>query len=154
MDKRFNISEAFVIAVQLEKNGAAFYKKVASSVSDSSAREFLNELAEQELEHKKVFEEIAESSMGQIEMDELAETYIKELSTEFVFRMEHDEINWENMTFLNTIDFAIEREKDAIIFFLGLSGALVGENNSRINRIIQEEKSHMIDLLRLKERFR
>ncbi len=154
MDKSFNISEAFVIAVQLEKNGAAFYKKAASSVSDSSAREFLNELAEQELEHKKVFEEIAESSMGQIEIDELAEAYIKELSAEFVFRMEHDEINWENMTFLNAIDFAIEREKDAIIFFLGLSGALVGEDDAKINRIIREEKSHMIDLLRLKERFR
>jgi len=154
MDKRFNIGEAFVIAVQLEKNGAAFYKEVASSVSDSAAREFLEELAEQELEHEKVFAEIAESSMGQIEMDELSEAYIKELSTDFVFKLEHAEENWENMTFLNTIDFAIEREKDAIIFFLGLTGALEGEDNEKINRIIQEEKSHMIDLLRLKERFR
>ena len=154
MDKHFNIGEAFVIAVQLEKNGAAFYKEVASSVSDSAAREFLEELAEQELEHQKVFEEIAASAIGQIEMDDLAEAYIKELSTEFVFKLEDAEEDWENMTFLNTIDFAIEREKDAIIFFLGIAGAFKGENNEKINRIVQEEKSHMIDLLRLKERFR
>jgi len=154
MDKRFNIGEAFVIAVQLEKNGAAFYKKVASSVSDSAAREFLEELAEQELEHEKVFTEIATSSMAKIEMDETTEAYIKVLATEFVFTLEHNKENWENMTFLNAIDFAIGREKDAIIFFMGLTGALEGEDYKRINRIVQEEKSHMIDLLRLKERFR
>jgi rubrerythrin len=154
MDKRFNIGEAFVIAVQLEKNGAAFYKKVASSVSDSAAREFLEELAEQELEHEKVFAEIATSSMAEIEMDEMTEAYIKVLATEFVFTFEHNKDNWENMTFLNTIDFAIEREKDAIIFFMGIAGALEGEDYKRINRIVQEEKTHMIDLLRLKERFR
>ena len=154
MDKRFNIGEAFVIAVQLEKNGAAFYKEVASSVSDSAARELLEELAAQEQEHEKVFAELADSAMGRIEMDEMAEAYIKALSTEFVFKLEHATENWENMTFLNTIDFAIEREKDSIIFFLGLTGALEGEDYKKIQLIIREEKSHMIDLLRLKERFR
>jgi rubrerythrin len=154
MNKQFNISEAFVIAVQLEKNGAAFYKEVASSVSDSAAREFLEELAAQEYEHEKVFEELAATFTEDVELDELSETYIKALSTEFVFTLEGKEKNWAEVNFLSAVDFAIEREKDSIIFFLGISGALDGEEYQKINQIVSEEKSHLIDLLRLKARSR
>ena len=51
----FNADEAFKMAIHIESNGAAFYRKAAELQSDASSREFLEGLASMEEDHKRTF---------------------------------------------------------------------------------------------------
>jgi len=54
----FNADEVFEMAIRIEENGAAFYRKAAGLQSDAENREFLKKLAAMEDSHKATFIEI------------------------------------------------------------------------------------------------
>ncbi|MBW2334990.1 MAG: rubrerythrin, partial [Deltaproteobacteria bacterium] len=54
----FNADEVFEMAIRIEENGAAFYRKAAGLQSDTENREFLEKLAAMEDGHKATFIEI------------------------------------------------------------------------------------------------
>jgi rubrerythrin len=57
MGVMFNAEEMFQIAIQVEANGAAFYRVAAGQHTGDGAA-FLNELAAMEDDHKRSFEEM------------------------------------------------------------------------------------------------
>ena len=52
----FNANEVFEMAIQIENNGAAFYRKAAGLQPDESNRKFLEKMAAMEDHHKSTFE--------------------------------------------------------------------------------------------------
>jgi len=54
----FSADEVFQMAIQMEKNGAAFYRKAAEAADDAENKAFLLELADMEVEHEKTFTEL------------------------------------------------------------------------------------------------
>ena len=54
----FSAKDVFEVAVQIEKNGAAFYRKAAELQSDAENKEFLNKLAVMEDGHESTFVEM------------------------------------------------------------------------------------------------
>ncbi|MBW2641051.1 MAG: rubrerythrin, partial [Deltaproteobacteria bacterium] len=54
----FNADEIFEMAIRIENNGAAFYRKAASLQSDDKNKKFLEGLAKMEDQHKKIFTEL------------------------------------------------------------------------------------------------
>src|SRR3989339_599342 len=54
MAELLSIAEAFVIAVQMETNGIAFYRRAANLQTDQGTASFLEELAAMEDGHRKV----------------------------------------------------------------------------------------------------
>jgi len=54
----FNADEVFEMAIQIEENGATFYRKAAELQSDAENREFLEKLAAMQDSHKATFIEI------------------------------------------------------------------------------------------------
>ncbi|MGD8981668.1 MAG: ferritin family protein, partial [Desulfobacterales bacterium] len=54
----FNADEIFEMAIRIENNGAAFYRKAASLQSDIKNQKFLESLANMEDQHQKIFTEM------------------------------------------------------------------------------------------------
>ena len=52
---------------------------------------------------------------------------------------------------LDVLNFAIEREKDAVLFYVGLENYVSEEDRPTIKTIIQEEGSHIVKLSALKK---
>ena len=51
----FNADEVFEMAEQIERNGAKFYRRAAEGAGDPHERDLLNELADWEETHQRVF---------------------------------------------------------------------------------------------------
>jgi len=142
----FNVDEIFIMAEQLERNGAKFYHDSAKKVEDPDFRKLLNDLAEMEIEHEKTFKrmraDITEKEKEYSVFDPEGETalYLRALADSRVFfEKEMDLTSHEAI-----LKAAITAEKDSIVFYLGMKDA-VPENlgKDRIETIIREEMGHI-----------
>jgi rubrerythrin len=60
----FNADEIFEMAIRIENNGAAFYRKAAGLQSDTKNQKFLESLANMEDQHKRIFTEMKRFPLG------------------------------------------------------------------------------------------
>ena len=149
---KFNLSEIFEIAEQIERNGAVFYRKAAIKFNDNpEANSILLDLAIQEEQHEKTFSDILHNTLKNNDIsqeDELTRQYLDAIAGQFVF--DNSKIESEltdKMSQQDIFDAAIQKEKDSIIFFLGLKNALSSEQDKKtIDFIIEEEQRHLIIL--------
>lgn len=146
MDFSFNADEIFVMAEQIERNGAKFYRSAAEKVSDSSAREFLLELASMEDQHEKTFArlkgELTDKEKQSTVFDPEGQTalYLRALADTGVF----SEKKIDTSSMKEIFKEAIKTEKDSIAFYLGIKD-MVPERlgKSRLDEIIKEEMEHI-----------
>jgi len=142
----FNMNEILEMAEQIERNGAAFYRKAAEGISDSKNRELLLELAQMEDQHEKIFA----SLRAQLSEDEKTSTvfdpegeavlYLRALAdTRVFFEKKIDTGSMEEI-----LKEALVAEKDSIVFYLGMK-ELVPEKagKAKIDSIIKEEMGHI-----------
>ena len=142
----FNMNEILEMAEQIERNGAAFYRKAAERTSDSQNREFLLELAQMEDQHEQTFS----SLRAQLSEDEKTSTifdpegeavlYLRALAdTRVFFEKKIDTGSLEEI-----LKEALTAEKDSIVFYLGMKD-LVPEKSgkAKIDSIIKEEMGHI-----------
>ena len=146
MGYEFNADEIFVMAEQLERNGAQFYRESAKAVEDSDSRRFLNDLAEMEVEHEKTFKslrtEITEKEKESTVFDPEGEAalYLRSLADSRVFFEKEMDLT----TFRGILKAAITAEKDSIVFYLGMKEAVPEKlGKGRIEKIIKEEMGHI-----------
>ncbi|MEW6673488.1 MAG: ferritin family protein [Thermodesulfobacteriota bacterium] len=142
----FNADEIFVMAEQLERNGAKFYRKSAEAVEDPDARKLLNDLAQMEDEHEKTFRSLRsaitekEKESTVFDPEGEAALYLRALADSRVFFEKEMDVT----SFKGILKAAITAEKDSIVFYLGMKEA-VPENlgKGRIEKIIREEMGHI-----------
>ncbi|OPX35424.1 MAG: rubrerythrin [Desulfobacteraceae bacterium 4484_190.1] len=142
----FNMNEILEMAEQIERNGAAFYRKAAEGISDSQNRELLLELAQMEVEHEKTFASLR-AQLSEVEetsalFDPEGETvfYLRALAdTRVFFEKKTDTASLEEI-----LKEALTAEKDSIVFYLGMK-ELVPEKygKGKIDSIIKEEMGHI-----------
>ncbi len=154
---KFNLSEIFEIAVQIERNGADFYRKAALRFSDNTEVEsLLLELAVQEDDHEKTFSEILQRVLKNNDIntgDELTRQYLDAIAGQFVFNKSTAEGELtDEMSRQDIFDSAILKEKDSIVFYVGLKNALTLKSDKKsIDLIIEEEQKHLIALQKYAE---
>jgi rubrerythrin len=147
----FNAKDVFEMALQLERNGAAFYKNAADKADDPSARELLLELSNMEEGHETAFSQMMadlteqEKTSTVFDPDGEAASYLRALADTRVFF----EKQVDPSTLKDIYMTAIGAEKDSIVFYLGVRD-LVPEKygKSRIDTIIKEEMGHIEALSR------
>lgn len=142
----FNMNEILEMAEQIERNGAAFYRKAAEGIPDSQNRELLLELAQMEDEHEKTFASLR-AQLSEVEktsalFDPEGETvfYLRALAdTRVFFEKKTDTASLEEI-----LKEALTAEKDSIVFYLGMK-ELVPEKygKEKIDSIIKEEMGHI-----------
>jgi rubrerythrin len=142
----FNAEEIFIMAEQIERNGAKFYREAAEAVDDSDCRTLLNNLARMEDEHEKTFKslraELTEQEKESTVFDPEGEAalYLRALADARVFF--EKKMDLSSMT--EILKAAIGAEKDSIVFYLGMRDAVDEKlGKERIEKIIKEEMGHI-----------
>jgi rubrerythrin len=153
MDWKFNLNEIFEIAAQIERNGADFYRKAAVKFEGKpEIKKFFIELAIQEDKHEKTFNKILKTVLKNksitTEDQLLTREYLDAIARQFIFNKESNESKIiADMSREKIFDLAILKEKDSIIFYLGLKNALESiHDKESIDLIIKEEQRHLIEL--------
>jgi len=162
MDEILTRNQFFEIAIQVERNGVAFYTKAAASDALYELRVELFELAEMEKEHIKVFKELREASLLPDEAERWndpnnpAAQYVQHFSQGKVFDLTDDLCQHltAGATREQLIRFAIERERDTISLFMGFMSTMSTSYgcSRKVEAIIQEEMKHINLLVKDLER--
>ncbi|ACM22772.1 MULTISPECIES: ferritin-like domain-containing protein [Thermotoga] len=151
----FSAKELLSIAVRVEKDGEEFYRKLAERFEKPDIKEFFSYMARQEAEHARTFESIGEE-LGVDEETYLnledAEEYLKSfVEGRFFPDAATMEKYLKERSVEEAIDFSISVEKETIIFYYEILELLKNERAKDLVRsIINQEKQHVVKLLRIK----
>lgn len=153
---QFNFTEIFEIAQKIERHGAKFYRDAAAKFNDDKQdiKKLLLEFAEQEDSHEETFTKIQANyenkGLGNIElMDPLSLQYLDAIAKDFVF---HDNEQQYSHVLLamdkqDVFKFAIQREKDSILFYLGIKNSIRDKNLiNTVDTLMKAEQKHLVDL--------
>lgn len=142
----FSLQDILQIAVQLEHNGEAVYRRAAQGTQRESLRSFMTWMADQEAAHTLWFEQLRTSAATTVADPELARigrALLQDTVGEHSFSLEDMDLSRiENLNEL--IRVSIEFEKDTVLFYEMLA-AFVEETESRslLEKIIAEEHRHV-----------
>lgn len=155
MSVRFNADEVFEMALQIERNGAAFYERAAELEQDAHARNTLLELAAMEEDHETTFTEmraeLTEQERKEMTFDPEGELplYLRAIADRNVFDTRSapaDRLTGKE-TMEEVLRTAIGLEKDSIVFYVGLKEVVPERlGAARLDEIVKEELSHIATL--------
>jgi rubrerythrin len=151
----FSGRELIDIAIGIERNGAAFYHSLAKSTGNEIAKGAYQYLAGEELKHIEVFQ----SMLGSVADYRPPETYTEEYdlylralidSRVFTDDQTAYEMAQRVTSDAEAIQIALGAEKDSILFYSEVRELIRRSDRELINRIIEEERSHLRQLSELK----
>ena len=142
----FNADEIFEMAVQIEQNGAKFYRNAAESVASEDEKALLLKLAAMEDDHEDTFAtmkaELTEDDKAETIFDPANESvmYLKALAdTRVFFEKQIDTTEMKEI-----LKSAIQAEKDSIVFYLGMKELVPSaKGKEKLDFIIREEMDHI-----------
>ncbi len=152
MSNEFSADEILEIAQQIERNGIEFYSAATDCVDNPQQKQLLTDLANWEASHVETFTKMRESlAPGEkqptvFDPDNEIGLYLKAMADRVVFssQTKPDEMLCQNPTYRHILEVALDREKDAVVFYTSVKG-LVPERLGRekIEDIVQEEVYHV-----------
>ncbi|MDP8229691.1 MAG: ferritin family protein [Candidatus Gorgyraea atricola] len=155
MANLFSGPEVVEIGIQIEKNGKAFYDGVVKISKSQKAKEIFEFLGGEEDKHIKRFENL----LAQVKKYEPSEAYpgeyfayLRALSEGYVFTKANKgaEIAKGIKSEKDAVDAGIGFEKDSILFYHEMKKfALEGEQKI-IEKLLEEEQSHLRKLIELR----
>ncbi len=150
----YSVNEVIEMAVQIEKNGFAFYHE-ASKRKDLSpdAIQFIQFLRDQELNHEKTFlglRDEMDKDILELSTDwELVSEYLKTIVDGRIFNNENSAIQLaaNAKDIYGVVDNAITFEKDTLLYFHAIADYATNPKTKQVLRqIINEEVSHVLKL--------
>lgn len=144
----FSGSEIIEVAVQIERNGCSFYKKLADSFNDKDIKNLFIHLAGEEEKHIKSFQSLYESFKEykpDIADEEEYYDYINMLASMNVFTKKEgiDKELSKIKDKKDALNMAIRFEKDSIIFFAEIKGLVRESERDAVEDLICEEQKHL-----------
>ncbi|OGP91338.1 MAG: hypothetical protein A2031_04110 [Deltaproteobacteria bacterium RBG_19FT_COMBO_43_11] len=154
----FTASDIVEVAIRIEENGVNFYKFAEQIAKQQEAKELFAHLAQEEVKHKKIFEEI----FAKMEKSNPPESYEGEFSAylrsyvdnNIIFTKEAMDKELAKVTdTIAAFDFAIRRELDSILYYHEIKKLVPAAQHGTIEQIIEEERKHFSKLTEMKKRF-
>ena len=155
MGYHFNADEIFEMAEQIERNGARFYRRASEQVTSSDTSTLLLKFAAMEDIHEKTLISMRAEMVKQgqavtvdpvFDPDGEAGMYLRAIADGRIFdtRVDPAESLTGEETMEDILQLAIGREKDSVIFYLGMKD-MVSERlgKDKIDGIIKEEIGHV-----------
>jgi rubrerythrin len=155
MGVKFNIQEVLSMAVRMESNGAAFYRR-AAELHQGAGGQYLARLAEMEDAHKQMFTDMRseyarQQQDGQVfDLYDEGELYLSAIaggspvegSPDIAATLSGHE------SLADLLRIAVDLEKQAILFYLGIKDVVVGDRGRQtVDRVIGEEQGHVVTLM-------
>jgi len=153
----FSGSELVNIAIGIEKSGLAFYQSLVKKEKDVMARGAYKYLAEMEEKHIKTFQSMLDA-VGEYKPPEMYteeyDLYLKALVDSAVFTDDKvaREMAEKAASSAEAIQIALGAEKDSILYYSEMRNLVRERDREVVNRIIEEEKSHLRQLSDLKKK--
>ena len=149
----FNIHDIIQFAIRIEENGETFYRKAAQSGDNKEAAELFNRLADEEVNHKKVFEEM-KNHLGEYTPNETYEGEYARYLHEYIDQKAIfiDGLGDMGKDTISALEFALQREMDSILYYVEVKRFVSDRHHNTINNIIAEEKKHFSRISELKKK--
>ncbi len=148
MSNSLSLSEVFLLAENIEKQGREFYLGAAAKSDDPVVKEVMTFLADEETRHEKIFSDLRQKYFGSHDIymdndDDEAAKYITGLVGSHVFNVSKDvaELLGSIQTPRSAVEMAINFENDTIKCFTAFKG-IVKDETKLIDRLIEEENKH------------
>lgn len=155
MTSKFNALEIFEMAEQIERNGGKFYRTAIDKVKNNDLKKLLQELVDWEADHEKTFRDLKKQyaedaqALDYYDPDSEPVYFLKAVADGHIFLANDDptKLIGNDPSAVDLIKLAITFERDSIVFYLGMKD-LVSEKigKSQVNRILEEERSHVVIL--------
>ncbi|MBA3011169.1 MAG: ferritin family protein [Proteobacteria bacterium] len=155
MAYNFNAVEVFDMAVRIEENGAAFYRKAAELQAKTADKLFLETLAKMEDRHKAIFEDMKaeladrETTQTVFDPDEELSLYLGAMADSHGGEGDPDiaDTFTGQETMAEVVAIAVGLEKESILFYVGIKDMVPPKfGRDKIDQIIREEAQHVAQL--------
>jgi rubrerythrin len=160
MSIRFNADEVFAMAVKIEENGAAFYRRAQELKGAGPHSQIFENLAKMEDLHRKTFEQMRRELSSELKGEEAYDPWDEAALYLGAMADFHGGEGSRNIaaaltgkeSLIEILDIGLDLEKESILYYIGLRD-LVPERlgKGKIDLIIDEEKKHVVQLTQLKE---
>jgi rubrerythrin len=150
-------SELLEIAINIERNGMAFYQAMADKTRKRDVKDIYIYLAGEEKKHLDTFQGMSDF-LGQAKPTETYGDeymlYLKSLVDSVVFtnvteaQQKASKISNE----IEAVDTGIQAEKDSILFYMELQNQVRERDRELVLTVLDEEKNHLRQLWELKKK--
>lgn len=153
----YNISSLIKLAINIEEAGFNFYTDLKKNNDKDYLNLLLNKFINDELNHKKTFEELNNSikyNTTPIEIGELLKKQIDFFNNKLIFNT--DKLNYlinNKLDAIKLINFAISIEEASIIYFNEIKILVEYKYRTFIDNIIEQEKYHLKELISLRTNY-
>lgn len=150
----YALSNIFSYAIKIEKEGYEFYRQMADQIKEPAVQPVFLFLAKEEKLHMEKFEELEKDYKYSINIEEnnTQEVFIRSIVEAKIFP-EKDATLPNLKDPLKVINYAISREKDSLVFYFSIADKIPQQRKELLQKIIQEEKQHVLKLSLLKKNF-
>ena len=150
--------EILTFAVEIEKNGQAFYQAVAGQIEDEATKNLFLDLAKEEAAHIVDFQGLmADVDDYQAKEEYSGEymDYVKVLVDDHVFSKNIDVAQLAKTAAdpLSALTLALRFEKDSILFFSELKRTVFHGHEGVIDELIAKEHGHVRRLAQLRQSY-
>jgi len=155
MESAFSPFEVLKIALRVEKNGESLYTALETKAGDEKLRSMWRYLKEQEKKHQQTFQAMLNNTgdyvIREIKPGEYM-AYLNAIANEYIITQELTEKKLKEGfdSDLDAVEFGIYIEKESILTYSALREYLVTSSQPVLDKIIEEEKKHLIDLAVIK----
>jgi rubrerythrin len=139
-----NVKDAILTAIQMEKDGYAFYTKAAAQTQSDMGRTIFESLAADEQRHLDVFQKMFEEKVEESEWNDLVNSSKKYAKIPIFPTDLKDAPGMDpDSTEIDALRMAMDAEKEAIEYYNEIKEKLQDEGlKNIINEIIEQEKNH------------
>ncbi len=156
MAEGYTADDVFEIAVQIERNGGAFYRRAAELSGDDDAKAMLTDLAVMEDGHVEVFtamredlkkenpEWLSRAFAASSEDDPALYLQAAAAGQVFDFNAEPAAVLSESTSLAEVLTIAVGLEKESVVFYTGIKDAVPGNRGrEQMDAVIREEMGHI-----------
>ena len=150
----FDASDVLRFAMQMEENGGRFYREAADRSKKSEVKKLFNFLAAEEAKHKKTFEDLLSKEILIEPPEDYPGQYLSFLQNYIDGKIfappDEKSAKTESGSVANSLDYAIRREMESIHYYQELKAFLHVDDHSTLDKIINEERKHFMQLTETK----
>ncbi len=153
--KTINLHDVLSIALTNEILGAKFYAAMAGNAEKEDVRDVFHKLAEEEKEHRHLFQTLLEQYKKDIERETVSgnkPAYFKFLAENNIFAtiieaFKQRDQDLSDIGPKDALSIGIQAEKDSILLYQELFASTGNESvKEALNKLLEEEKMHLLEL--------
>lgn len=156
ISSRLSPSDIINLAIGIERRGISFYDVMAKSADSEKSRAVFDILVTMERDHLDIFQnmlDVLDNARDTSFLNDENSNYIRTLAGSFVFT---DDLITGDMatqadTDIKAIELGISAEKDSLLFYYEIKNSLPEHIAKLLNKIIEEEKTHLQQLSNIKK---